>query len=84
MRADFANFEPRYVSPTLCSISVSFCVEERDSFVHGRIVKLLNMTPSSLRWRLVDRKPLKTWIHPSYRVILLGDACHPMLVSPVI
>ncbi|KAM5531760.1 hypothetical protein V8D89_014572 [Ganoderma adspersum] len=44
-----------------------------------RIIKLLNMTPSSLRWRLVDRKPLKTWIHPSYRVILLGDACHPML-----
>ena len=28
----------------------------------------------------MDRRPLKKWIHPSYRVILLGDACHPMLV----
>ncbi len=35
---------------------------------------------STLKWRLMDRKPLKTWIHPSYKVILLGDACHPMLV----
>ena len=31
----------------------------------------------------MDRQPLKTWIHPSYRVILLGDACHPMLVRPL-
>ncbi|PIL32082.1 hypothetical protein GSI_06787 [Ganoderma sinense ZZ0214-1] len=44
-----------------------------------RIRKLMAMTPSTLRWRLVDRKPLKSWIHPSSRVVLLGDACHPML-----
>lgn len=29
----------------------------------------------------MDRKPLKSWIHPDNRVVLLGDACHPMLVS---
>ena len=27
----------------------------------------------------MDRKPLQTWVHPSHRVVLLGDACHPML-----
>ena len=32
----------------------------------------------------MDRKPLTTWIHPSHRVILLGDSCHPMLVSIVL
>ncbi|KAI0653464.1 FAD/NAD(P)-binding domain-containing protein [Cubamyces menziesii] len=44
-----------------------------------RIRKLLSFVNSTLKWRLMDRQPLKKWIHPSYKVILLGDACHPML-----
>ncbi|KAI0667175.1 FAD/NAD-P-binding domain-containing protein [Trametes maxima] len=44
-----------------------------------RIRKLLSFVNSTLKWRLMDRKPLKTWIHSSYKVVLLGDACHPML-----
>ncbi|PIL28047.1 hypothetical protein GSI_09799 [Ganoderma sinense ZZ0214-1] len=44
-----------------------------------RIRKILGFVQSTLKWRLMDRKPLKKWIHPSNRVILLGDACHPML-----
>ncbi|KAH9938896.1 FAD/NAD(P)-binding domain-containing protein [Epithele typhae] len=41
--------------------------------------KILGFVKSTLKWRLMDRKPLPTWIHPSYKVVLLGDACHPML-----
>lgn len=48
------------------------------------IQKLLKMVDTTLKWRLMDRKPLDTWIHPAGRVALLGDACHPMLVRPVI
>jgi len=44
-----------------------------------RVGKLLGLVQSTLKWRLMDRKPLKKWIHKSGRVILLGDACHPML-----
>ncbi|CDO72572.1 hypothetical protein BN946_scf184983.g55 [Trametes cinnabarina] len=44
-----------------------------------RIRKLLGFVKSTLKWRLMDRQPLKKWIHSSYKVILLGDACHPML-----
>ncbi|KAI1787247.1 FAD/NAD(P)-binding domain-containing protein [Ganoderma leucocontextum] len=44
-----------------------------------RVRKILGFVQSTLKWRLMDRKPLKTWIHPSSRVILLGDSCHPML-----
>ncbi|KAI0721770.1 hypothetical protein C8Q72DRAFT_787710 [Fomitopsis betulina] len=44
-----------------------------------RIQKLLKMVDTTLKWRLMDRKPLDTWIHPAGRVALLGDACHPML-----
>ena len=28
----------------------------------------------------MDRKPLSTWVHPKGRLVLLGDACHTMLV----
>ncbi|KAH9840609.1 uncharacterized protein C8Q71DRAFT_904711 [Rhodofomes roseus] len=44
-----------------------------------RIQKLLKTVDTTLKWRLMDRKPLETWIHPAGRVALLGDACHPML-----
>ncbi|QRV81381.1 FAD-binding domain protein [Ceratobasidium sp. AG-Ba] len=44
-----------------------------------RVEKLLAMVPSTLKWALRDRLPLDTWIHKSNKVVLLGDACHPML-----
>ncbi|OCH87107.1 FAD/NAD-P-binding domain-containing protein [Obba rivulosa] len=44
-----------------------------------RVQKLLSSVQSTLKWRLMDRQPLETWVHPSGRVTLLGDACHPML-----
>lgn len=44
------------------------------------VQKLLSFVTSTLKWRLMDRKPLPTWVHPKGRLVLLGDACHPMLV----
>ncbi|KAI0925362.1 hypothetical protein AcV7_005629 [Taiwanofungus camphoratus] len=44
-----------------------------------RVQKLLSFVQSTLKWRLMARQPLETWIHPSGRVVLLGDSCHPML-----
>lgn len=44
-----------------------------------RVQKILSFVKSTLKWRLMDRKPLPTWVHPKGRVVLLGDACHPML-----
>ncbi|KAF8490551.1 FAD/NAD-P-binding domain-containing protein [Russula emetica] len=43
------------------------------------VQKLLAFVKSTLKWRLMDRKPLNTWVHPQGRLALLGDACHPML-----
>ncbi len=83
MRAEFADYELRCVPPCIMNSTLS-CVDERGSPKPDRIRKLLDLAPSTLRWRLVDRKPLKTWIHPSSRVVLLGDSCHPMLVSTTI
>ncbi|KAI0312297.1 FAD/NAD-P-binding domain-containing protein [Amylostereum chailletii] len=44
-----------------------------------RVQKLLSFVQSTLKWRLMDRQPLSTWVHPKGRVALLGDSCHPML-----
>ena len=47
----------------------------------ARLRKLQAMVTSVLKFRLVVRLPLKTWIHSGGRVALMGDSCHPMLVS---
>ncbi|KAI6046392.1 hypothetical protein EDC04DRAFT_3006615 [Pisolithus marmoratus] len=44
-----------------------------------RIQKLLSLIPSSLKWKLMDRAPLETWVHKDGKLALLGDSCHPML-----
>ncbi|KAG8714729.1 hypothetical protein FRC08_011520 [Ceratobasidium sp. 394] len=42
-----------------------------------RVQQLLGSMPKVLRWALKIRDPLTTWHR--HRVVLLGDACHPML-----
>lgn len=44
-----------------------------------RVQRLLSHVKSTLKWRLMDRQPLHAWINPSGHIVLLGDACHPML-----
>jgi len=41
--------------------------------------KLCNLTGQYLKWRLADFDQLDRWVHPSGKVVLLGDACHPMM-----
>ena len=48
--------------------------------LYSSVKKLLSHVKSTLKWRLMDRKPLERWVHQDGRVVLLGDACHPMLV----
>jgi salicylate hydroxylase len=42
-----------------------------------RVVSLLDKIESCFWWGLYDRKPLQTWTKD--RLVLLGDAAHPML-----
>ncbi|KAM6496772.1 hypothetical protein JOM56_007245 [Amanita muscaria] len=44
-----------------------------------RLQKILALVPSVLNFRLLSRDPLKSWIHSSGLVTLIGDACHPMM-----
>lgn len=52
--------------------------ELRRAFVgfHPEVQAVLEACPSVHKWAIYDRDPLETW--HSDRVVLLGDACHPM------
>lgn len=73
MREDFADFEPRYLI-AVSIISLSFT-----HYSNLRVRKLLDRVSRTFRWRLSERAPLTKWVHRAGRVVLLGDACHPML-----
>ncbi|KAF2092871.1 salicylate hydroxylase [Rhizodiscina lignyota] len=44
-----------------------------------RVQKLCALTQDFMKWRLCDLPVLTSWVHPSQKVCLLGDSCHPML-----
>ncbi|EFX06428.1 salicylate hydroxylase [Grosmannia clavigera kw1407] len=44
-----------------------------------QVRKLCALTGDFLKWRLCDLPNLTRWVHPSGKVVLLGDSCHPML-----
>jgi salicylate hydroxylase/6-hydroxynicotinate 3-monooxygenase len=43
---------------------------------HPEVQAVLNACPEVYKWALLDRDPLPRWFEG--RVVLLGDACHPM------
>lgn len=52
---------------------------ERFSAWEPRVRKLCALTGGFMKWRLCDLSILQRWVHPSGKVCLLGDSCHPML-----
>lgn len=53
--------------------------ELRDAFkdFHPQVHALLNACPEVRKWAMFERDPLPSWTQD--RVLLIGDACHPML-----
>jgi salicylate hydroxylase/6-hydroxynicotinate 3-monooxygenase len=43
---------------------------------HPEVQMVLNACPDCHKWAILEREPLPTW--SDGRVVLLGDACHPM------
>ena len=73
MRSGFEQWEPRYFPGVLPSSSSLTKIR--------RVKKLLDLVEVCTKRKLFDRPPLLSWAHPSSRILLLGDACHPVLVS---
>jgi 6-hydroxynicotinate 3-monooxygenase len=52
--------------------------ELREAFsgFHAEVRKVLAACPEVHKWALLERDPLPSWVNG--KVVLLGDACHPM------
>jgi len=73
MRTEYVGWEPRFVfSPVIGT--------KPETHVYLSVQKLLSLIPTTVNWTLMDCAPLNTWIHQDGKLVLLGDACHPMLV----
>lgn len=44
-----------------------------------RCKALVKQTPSCTNWKLLYRDPLPTWVSEHGRIVLIGDAAHPIL-----
>jgi salicylate hydroxylase len=44
-----------------------------------RLTQLLSSVPTVSKWKLMHRAPLASWTNPQSNLLLIGDACHPML-----
>lgn len=44
---------------------------------HPNVRAILSAAPEIRKWALVEREPMPSW--GANRIVLLGDACHPML-----
>ena len=72
MCATYRGWEPR------CVPSSSQLIRLNHHTIN-RIAKLQSLVSTVLQSKLMHRPPMQSWVH--HRVVLLGDACHPMLVS---
>jgi len=43
------------------------------------LTKIINMIDNTLKWPLLSGKPLTTWLAPSNKVLIIGDAAHAMV-----
>jgi 6-hydroxynicotinate 3-monooxygenase len=69
---------PQETWPEGVSMVDSSREEMREAFAdfHPDILNLIDVSPSITKWPLLERDPLPLWSRG--RLVLLGDACHPM------
>lgn len=54
--------------------------EPANFLMHISVEKLLAFLPENVeRWRLIDLPPIDDWVHPSNKLIMIGDAVHATL-----
>lgn len=70
MRAQFEGWDPRY-SDILMLL--------KHTANDTRLTKAIGLIDKSLKWPLMSGTKLPTWIAPSNKLLILGDAAHAML-----
>ncbi|KAF1958975.1 FAD/NAD(P)-binding domain-containing protein [Byssothecium circinans] len=44
-----------------------------------RLVKLISLIRTTLKWPLLSGKPLEKWVSPGSKLVIIGDAAHAMV-----
>ena len=70
------SFEPAWAHPTSSVPADLDELRARFADFHPEIRQLLAACPAASKWAMFDREPLPLWSQG--RIVLLGDACHPM------
>lgn len=45
----------------------------------NRLTELLECVDRVDKWKLMHRAEMESWVNPQSNLVLIGDACHPML-----
>jgi len=45
----------------------------------SRLTKIIGLIETTLKWPLLTGRPLRRWISPSKKLLILGDAAHAMV-----
>ncbi|MFE9045198.1 FAD-dependent monooxygenase [Streptomyces sp. NPDC007818] len=72
-----AVFESDHYDPDSDGWGTEAELEERFAAACGAVRDALPLVARDRRWPLYDRLPITDWVHG--RIVLLGDAAHPML-----
>ncbi|CAM5658778.1 2-polyprenyl-6-methoxyphenol hydroxylase OS=Streptomyces alboniger OX=132473 GN=CP975_21805 PE=4 SV=1 [Streptomyces alboniger] len=72
-----AVFESDHYTPDSDDWGTEAELEERFAGACGTVRDALPLVARDRRWPLFDRPPITDWVHG--RIVLLGDAAHPML-----
>ncbi|MEU2653785.1 FAD-dependent monooxygenase [Streptomyces sp. NPDC007325] len=72
-----AVFESDHYDPDSDDWGTEAELEERFAAACGTVRDALPLVARDRRWPLYDRLPITDWVHG--RIVLLGDAAHPML-----
>ena len=43
------------------------------------LLKIIGMIKSTVKWPLLSGSRLRRWVHPSNKLIIMGDAAHAMV-----
>lgn len=84
VRKAYKGWSPTYVYPSLVVgdylAPMLLLFMELTNYYGYRVQKLLALLPEEIeKWRLTDLPPIDNWVHPSGKMVLMGDAVHATL-----
>ena len=52
------------------------------TYISHRLIKMAGMATSVISMPIVERPEIEDWVHDCRRFVVIGEAAHPLTVSP--